>query len=133
MLRRNVRRRAVARGVTLVEVLIVVAILALIAGGVAMYAIPRFIEAQKKTAETDTKALLSVVEAWRLTHTTGECPTVDRLRVDRALPPDRRVDDPWGTPYAIVCSEGGDGVSSRGPDRKDATDDDIWAGTRPPH
>ena len=46
-------RRAATRGVTLVEVLIVVAIMALIAGGVSFLVLPRYREAQVKTAKTN--------------------------------------------------------------------------------
>ncbi len=69
-----------ARGVTLVEVLIVVAILALIAGGVAIFAIPKFQQAQKDTAKTDCKTLVQVVETFKLNHPAAitDCPTVEK-------------------------------------------------------
>ena len=48
--------RQAQRGVTLFEVLIVVAILAMVAGGVAVFALPRFREAQVDTAVTGARA-----------------------------------------------------------------------------
>jgi prepilin-type N-terminal cleavage/methylation domain-containing protein len=41
-------RRCLRRGVTLVEVLIVVAIIAMVAGGVAVFALPKFRVAQSR-------------------------------------------------------------------------------------
>jgi general secretion pathway protein G len=125
------RRRVRARGVTLVEVLIVVAILSLIAGGVAIFAIPKFQQAQKDTAKTDAKTLVQVIETYRLSHSGSECPTIEMLKADKALKADQNVNDPWGKPYIISCSAEGDGVQSWGPDGKGGNEDDIWAGARP--
>lgn len=132
---KNLRRRlarAAARGVTLVEVLIVVAILSLIAGGVAIYAIPKYQQAQKDTAKTDAKTLVQVVETWKLNHPgSGDCPTFEALKNDKALKPDQNTNDPWGHAYKIVCTGEEYGVTSAGPDGKEGSEDDIWAGTKP--
>ena len=126
----TLRRRA-ERGVTLVEVLIVVAILSLIAGGVAIFAIPQFKKAQVDTAKTDTKTLLNVIDGWRVTHTGTDCPTVDALKLDKSLKADQNTNDPWGKPYEILCSGEGDAVMSWGPNGKKGDEDDVWAGARP--
>jgi general secretion pathway protein G len=130
---RRAPSREGARGVTLVEVLIVVAILSLIAGGVAIFAIPRFQQAQKDTAKTDTKTLIQVVETWKLNHpgTGGACPTIEDLKNDKALKADQNTNDPWGKPYKIVCTGEDYGVMSPGPDGKEGSEDDIWSGTKP--
>ncbi|HEX2730815.1 MAG TPA: prepilin-type N-terminal cleavage/methylation domain-containing protein [Polyangiaceae bacterium] len=112
-----------ARGVTLVEVLIVVAIMAMLAGGVAFALIPQFQKASVKTAKENAIKLRQVVALWR-TDTPGECPTIGRLKTDKLLD---KVggDDPWGKPYTIRCSDGEIYVESKGPDQKQGTDDDI--------
>ena len=126
------RSRAFARGVTLVEVRIVGAILSRIAGGVAIFAIPKFKQAQVDTAKTDTKTLLNVIDTWRMNgHSGTDCPTVEALKADKSLRQDQNTNDPWGHPYEIVCSPDGDGVTSWGPDGKKGSEDDIWAGTKP--
>ncbi len=125
--------RKKARGVTLVEVLIVVAILSLIAGGVAIYAIPKYQQAQKDAAKTDTKTLVSVVELYKQNHigSGSACPTLEDLKNDKALRSDQNTNDPWGKPYKIVCTGDDFGVMSPGPDGKEGSEDDIWAGTKP--
>lgn len=121
-----------SRGVTLVEVLIVVAILALIAGGVAIFAIPKFQQAQKDQAKTDAKTLVSVLEAWKLNAPgVTDCPTIEKLKADKALKADQKTEDPWGKPYKIVCVDQDFGVVSSGPDGKEGSEDDIWAGAKP--
>ena len=54
-LRTLAQARRARRGVTLVEVLIVVAIIAMVAGGVAVFALPKYKEAQIKNAETGAR------------------------------------------------------------------------------
>lgn len=127
------RARKNARGVTLVEVLIVVAILSLIAGGVAIFAVPQFNKARIDTAKNDTKALQGAVETWKINKpgSASECPTVETLKNDKALKADQNTNDPWGKPYRIVCSGDDFGVISSGPDGKDGTEDDIVAGMKP--
>ena len=127
---RPVVRRVRSRGVTLVEVLIVVAILSMIAGGVAIFAIPKFQQAQKDTAKTDARTLQQAVETWKLTHpsASSDCPKIEDLKSDRTLKADQNTNDPWGKPYRIVCANGDFGVVSSGPDGKESTDDDISVG-----
>ena len=59
-LTRRVRARRGDQGVTLVEILIVLAIVGLIAGGIAVYAIPKFQQAQKETTKQSAMALYGV-------------------------------------------------------------------------
>jgi general secretion pathway protein G len=122
ILRHGMARR-MARGVTLVEVLIVVAIMAMLAGGVAFALIPQFQKASVKTAKENAIKLRQVVALWR-TDSPGECPTVGRLKTDKLLD---KVggDDPWGKPYTIRCSDGEVYVESKGPDQRGGTEDDI--------
>jgi general secretion pathway protein G len=117
------RLRRVSRGVTLVEVLIVVAIMAMLAGGVAFALIPQFQKASIKTAKENAIKLRQAVALWR-TDSPGECPTVGRLKTDKLLD---KVggDDPWGKPYTIRCENGEVYVESKGPDQRQGTEDDI--------
>jgi len=113
------------RGVTLIEILIVLAIVGLIAGGVAVVAVPKFAEAQKKQAQTDARTIHPAAEKYRVDHPSDGCPTVELLREKKELSQSSKLTDPWDTPYKVVCSEEDVVIVSFGPDKKENTADDI--------
>jgi general secretion pathway protein G len=117
-------KRAASRGVTLVEILIVLAIVGLIAGGVAVVAVPEYAKSQKKQAKIDAQTIHPVAEKYKVDHA-GTCPTVEQLRAEKELSAASKITDPWDTPYAIRCNEDDISVISFGPDKKENTADDI--------
>jgi general secretion pathway protein G len=124
--RRAATRRGASRGVTLIEILIVLAIVGLIAGGVAVVAVPKYAEAQKKQAQTDARTIHPAAEKYRVDHPgDGQCPTVELLREKKELSQASKITDPWDTPYKIVCGDEDVTVLSFGPDKKENTADDI--------
>ena len=118
-------RRPRARGVTLFEVMIVVAILALISSGVGLAALHLHEEAKKKTAHTEGRVVLTGVETFWALHGSARCPSVEELIRDKVFRRDGRGRDPWGEAWRIECTEDEAIVSSNGPDRKAGTEDDI--------
>ncbi len=118
-------RRASSRGVTLIEILIVLAIVGLIAGGVAVVAVPKYAESQKNQAKNDARTIHPVAEKWRVDHPGDNCPTVELLRDKKELSQASKVTDPWDSPYKINCGEDEIQVVSFGPDKKENTNDDI--------
>ena len=122
----RVRRAALAkRGVTLIEILIVLAIVGLIAGGVAVVAVPKYQEAQKKQAQIDARTIHPAAEKYRVDHTGEGCPTVELLRDKNELSKSSKITDPWESPYKIICGDEDVTVLSLGPDKKEGTADDI--------
>ncbi len=123
---RRVRRvsAALSRGVTLIEILIVLAIVGLIAGGVAVVAIPKYAESQKNQAKIDARTIHPIAEKYRVDHP-GQCPTVEQLRAEKEISAASKITDPWDTPYAIRCEDDETYVISFGPDKKEGTADDI--------
>ncbi len=117
--------RRASRGVTLVEVLIVVAIIAMIAGGVTVFALPRYREAQVKTATAGAQTVRSAVHQWQAVNNEVSCPSVSQLVEDKMLDPSGGTEDPWGEGYTINCVEDEVIVSSPGPDKKKGSQDDI--------
>jgi general secretion pathway protein G len=118
-------RRTVSRGVTLIEILIVLAIIGLISAGVAVVAVPKYQESQKNQAKIDARTIHPVAEKWRADHAGAPCPTVEQLRAEKELSTASKITDPWDTPYKIVCGEDDLYVMSLGPDKKENTKDDI--------
>jgi general secretion pathway protein G len=114
-----------ARGVTLVEVLIVVAIVAMVAGGVTVFALPRYREAQIRSAETWARTIRAAVQNWQSTSNEVSCPTVAQLVQEKHLDSGSTTVDPWGQQFQLTCSEDEVFVLSTGPDKKKGTKDDI--------
>jgi general secretion pathway protein G len=121
----RVRRLRKTRGVTLFEVLIVVAILAMVAGGVAVFALPRFQDSQKKTAEAGARTIRMAVQQWQAANNETSCPTVSQLIQDKQLDTGQNTNDLWGQAYTLNCSDDEVTVTSNGPDKKKGGKDDI--------
>jgi prepilin-type N-terminal cleavage/methylation domain-containing protein len=111
--------------VTLLEVLVVVAIMSLIAAGVGVASYRHWQGAQLKTAGTNARAVRSAVKSWWVMTGNSGCPTATQLVNDDILDEDSPLTDPWGKPWRIDCSEDHVSVGSDGPDRTPATVDDI--------
>lgn len=121
----RLRRRARSRGVTLIEVLIVVAIIAMVASGVAVFALPRYKEAQLKQAETGARVVRTAVQQWQSANNETSCPTISQLVQEKHLDPGQNTNDPWGSAYILSCSDDEVTVVSPGPDKKKGSKDDI--------
>lgn len=123
------RQRRIARatrreGMTLIEIMIVITIFAMIAGGVAVALLPRLEEARIKSTKTDAQALRSAVMLYVADNPRG-CPTVEDLVNERYLDGSRRTADAWDTDFQITCEDGDIQVISAGPDLEFNTEDDI--------
>jgi general secretion pathway protein G len=117
--------RARNRGVTLMEVLIVVAILSLLAAGVTVAILPKFQKAAIDTTEQNARAIRGVIQRWRATNGGADCPTISQLQQDKEIDKASKTDDAWNKPFKIQCTGDDVIVSSSGPDKKDGTADDI--------
>jgi hypothetical protein len=74
--------------------------------------------------------LQQAAEAYRLDHA-GECPGPEKLKTAHLLSPNSLLHDPWGTPYAISCTDDDLFVSSAGADRRWGTVDDVVVPSQP--
>lgn len=122
--RRRIDKAARQEGMTLIEIMIVITIFAMIAGGVAVALLPRLEEARIKSTKTDAQALRSAVMLY-VADNPRECPTVEDLVNERYLDGSRRTADAWDTPFQIGCEDGDIVVISAGPDLEFNTEDDI--------
>ncbi len=118
-------RRAAKRGVTLIEVMIVVVILGLIAGSVAVAVLPRLTKAQIETTRTSAKSLRTAAETWKGENGGTDCPTVQVLVQSKMIDSASKLSDAWDNPFKITCEDDEIYVFSAGPDKREGTKDDI--------
>src|SRR5437868_39191 len=104
-LQQQAAQRARKHGVTLIEVLIVVAILAMIADGVAVFALPKFKDSQIKQTEIDARVIRTAVQQWQAANNETSCPTISQLVQEKDLDPGQNNNDPWNKPYTLNCSD----------------------------
>jgi general secretion pathway protein G len=121
----NPRPRARTRGLTLIEVMVVITILGLVSVGIAVGVLKYLEHARIRDAETQGAVLRQQAQAWRSLSAHEECPTPERLLKDGVLDEGSRLKDGWETPYVIECEGERIQVRSAGPDRKLVTPDDI--------
>ena len=120
---RHARRRR-REAFTLIEIMIVITIFAMMAGGVAVALLPQLEKARLKTTKTDAQGLRSAVMLYVADNPRG-CPTIEDLVNERYLDGTRRTADAWDTPFQISCEDGDIAVVSAGPDLQFNTEDDI--------
>jgi general secretion pathway protein G len=122
---RDRSKRERRRGVTLIEIMIVITIMGFIAGAVAIAVTHQMRKAQIEMTVVNAKTLRQIAATWRLDHGSDDCPTPESLRKDRLMDLSAKMTDAWGSPLSIVCEGEETSVWSPGPDKKANTPDDI--------
>ena len=115
------------RGMTLIEIMVVVAIIGMLMGTVGVYAFGRF----EKAKITDTKMVIKNVEAALVhyqTENTDSCPKgVADLVAQKIMP--KEPLDAWGQSLIFKCpgehNPDGADIVSKGKDKSEGTADDI--------
>jgi general secretion pathway protein G len=119
--------RTAAAGFTLLEVMIVLAIIGLIAGGIGVTVFNQFKKGQVKIAKTTVGEISGAVQQYMMENN-SECPKgMEDLVAKKNLK--KAIKDPWGKEFTIKCpgtndTDGAD-ISSSGPDKQEGTADDI--------
>jgi general secretion pathway protein G len=117
----KLRRLRRSRGMTLIEIMVVLVILGLIAGSIGFAVFARLKEAQIKTTQLDLRAISEGVDLYHVE--TGNWPDNLGVLVPKFLKEIRK--DPWGNDYQYVRTGDGYDVYSYGPDKAQGGGDDI--------
>ena len=114
-------------GMTLIEIMVVVAIIGLLMGTVGVVAYNRFQKAKLTNAKMIVKNMQEAIVHYFMDNQ-DKCPSdLKALYTQKYI--NKEPKDPWGEDLVFKCpgekdTQGAD-IHSKGPDRQDGTDDDI--------
>lgn len=112
---RSTRARA-RRGMTLIEIIVVITIVSMLMTAVTVYAVGILDDSRRKTARLDIRTLMTSLDMYKMTK--GRFPDTGaglKVLVDAKLVKELPR-DPWGTEYAYALENGEPLVSSYGAD-----------------
>jgi general secretion pathway protein G len=121
--------RTAEAGMTMLEIMIVLAIIGLVMSVVGVGVFQSFKKAQKKIAQVAVNEIASKTVQF-MTDNNNECPkSVDDLVAQKYMP--KKQKDPWNHDFILRCpgtvNTDGIDVVSLGPDGQEGTPDDIKA------
>ena len=123
MFSKSIRKagKAGARGMTLIEIMVVLVILGLIAGAIGYNVFNQLKEAQIRTAKLDLQSISNGVDLFHVE--TGQWPDSLSTLVPKYIKDLHK--DPWGSEYSYVRNGEGYDAYSYGPDKAQGGGDDI--------
>jgi general secretion pathway protein G len=118
-------RRARSRGLTLVELVIVITIIGVLTAAISVGVMAAKKKADIGTARTACNSVRSATLLWKNSHPSEDCPTIEQLKHEKLLDSGFSVKDAWGNPFKLACEADELVCTTAGPDRKEGTEDDI--------
>jgi general secretion pathway protein G len=119
----RLRSKSKARGFSLTEVLVALAIVTLATVAVGIGAFKIFVDGKDKDARNEARSVRHAVKTRQLDH--EGCPTFQTLLDDGVLDEDSPKQDPWGNAWRIRCDGARVTVETDGPDHQRGTADDV--------
>lgn len=113
------------RGLTLIEMIVVIAILSLLMSSVGVYALGQYVESQKRTARLDVGNAAAALETYRVTYQRYPDPAQGFAPLVAAKILKTTPKDPWGQSLTWALRDGEPVVTSWGPDEVAGGDDDL--------
>ncbi len=124
-------RSASPRGMTLVEIMIVITIMASIMGVVGYYVFGTLNQAKTKNAKLGIQKLNGIVQSYYLMQSPNKLPdSLDALAegANPMVKDKSKLNDPWGNKYIYEKNGNQDYmIYSIGPDGQRGTKDDVYA------
>lgn len=127
------RRRNAAKGMSLLEIMVVITLIGLVAAAVSVAVMNQLEKGEMDTARNQAYEIGKSVELFKLQQ--GGYPTTAQGLSVLASPPrgkpimERVPKDPWGEDYIYVIpgqkNPGKFDVRSKGPDKQEGTEDDV--------
>jgi general secretion pathway protein G len=123
---RGIAGRRAKRGLTLIELIVVITLIGLLATAIAIGVTKTLRDSRIKTAAIACSRLRTAAQTHFVDHPEdGECPTPAQMQESRELDAAMSIRDPWGTPYGIQCQADEVIAISAGPDHVLGTEDDV--------
>src|ERR1700755_684608 len=114
---RQSRKHLSQQGMTLIEIMIVVVIMALVATGVGIAVIPQLQKAKVQNTKGAVQTVRSAVALYMATNN-AECATMEQLISDKAIDKSTATRDAWDMDFRIECDGTEVTVTSAGPDKQ---------------
>ncbi len=124
-LTKSTMRRAASRGLTLVELVIVITIIGVLTAAISIGVMAAKKKADVGTTNTACNSIRSATILWKNSHPGDDCPTVDQLKSEGLLEKSFSSKDPWGNSFKLSCDADDITCTTAGPDRKEGPEDDI--------
>src|SRR5688500_16311613 len=118
--RRHLRRRR--EGMTLVEIMVVVIIMAIIAAAVGFAVVPQIRKARIESTRTDARTISQIATNFVVERPNADCPSVQDLLDEGYMDRNQRTKDAWDNDFVIECSSDSVVVISPGPDEGEQDD-----------
>jgi general secretion pathway protein G len=118
-------RRSASRGLTLVELVIVITIIGVLTAAISIGVVAAKKKADIGAANTACNTARQATLIWKQSHPDVDCPTIEQLKTERTLDRGFSAKDAWGNPFKLSCDADEIVCTTAGPDRKEGTEDDI--------